>query len=49
LDVLPGGCEAKIPATEVAETEVIGDHGTNNRDSDDEILHESIASLGLRG
>jgi hypothetical protein len=48
-DVLSRGCEAKIPATEVAKTEVIGDHGTSSRENDDEGLHDSIASFGLKG
>jgi hypothetical protein len=31
----------------VANTEVTGDHGTSSRENDDEILQDSIASLGL--
>src|ERR1039458_7155597 len=47
-DILPGRFEGKIPAREVSDTEVTGDHGTSNRERDDESFHDSIASLGLR-
>ena len=39
-DILPGRCEAEIPAREVADTEVAGDHGTSSRESDDESFHD---------
>jgi len=48
-DVLPGLCEAKVPAGEVANTEVTGDHCTCSRENDNEGLHDWIASLGLSG
>lgn len=47
-DILPGRCEPKILTGEVADTEVSGDHGTSRSESDDESVHDSIASLGLR-
>jgi hypothetical protein len=47
-DVLPGWGEAKVLAREIAKTEVICDHSTNNRDSDNESFHDSISSLELR-
>jgi hypothetical protein len=35
-----GCCEAKIPAREVAENEVTGDHGASRGENDDEIFHD---------
>jgi hypothetical protein len=47
-DILPGRCEAKIPACEVTKAEVTGDYGTSSRESDDESFHDSTASFELR-
>ena len=47
-DILPGGCEAQIPAREVTNTEVTGDYGKSRTESDDESFHDSISSLELR-
>ena len=39
-DILPGRCEAKVLARELADTEVTGDHGTSRRESADESFHD---------